>query len=145
MAESAAISIHLAETAGAEPLLPAAGDPARPQALRWLLFLVTTIYPTFAFGDDPSRYVALEAARQPFRTATAEARKRYWRMAEPVADQPWFLGRRFLVLDIYVAVMTRWHPKRPWFAEHCPKLTAIAQATEALPRLAAVFKRNFPA
>jgi len=34
-----------------------------------------------------------------------------------------------------VGVMTHWRPRRAWFAEHCPKLHAIAMAVDADPRL----------
>jgi GST-like protein len=39
--------------------------------------------------------------------------------------------------------MTRWRPRRDWFAEQCPKLHAIALACDADPRLAPVWARNF--
>src|SRR5262252_5996469 len=43
MTESAAIALYVADrTPG---LLPPAGDPTRPAALRWLVFLVAAIYP----------------------------------------------------------------------------------------------------
>jgi len=39
--------------------------------------------------------------------------------------------------------MTRWRPRRAWFAEHAPRLFAIATKTEALDPLAAVWQKNF--
>ena len=59
-----------------------------------------------------------------------------------VAD-PWFLGRELTALDLYLAVMTRWRPRRPWFAEHCPKVHAVALRADGEPRLAKVWERNF--
>jgi GST-like protein len=38
--------------------------------------------------------------------------------------------------------MTRWRPRRGWFAEHCPKLHRIALAVEVLPHLAGWMARN---
>jgi GST-like protein len=69
---------------------------------------------------------------------------RLWGIVEEAAGAPWFLGDRFSALDIYVAAMTRWRPKRPWFAEHAPRLHAIALAADAEPRLAQVWARNYP-
>jgi GST-like protein len=62
MTESAAITLHLADVAGSDELVPTPGDPLRPTFLRWLVFLVANLYPTFTYADDPSRFVAGEAA-----------------------------------------------------------------------------------
>jgi GST-like protein len=40
--------------------------------------------------------------------------------------------------------MTRWQPRRVWFAEHRPRLYDIALRAEARPKLAQVWQRNFP-
>ena len=52
MTESAAITLHLADVTGSHDLVPPPGDPARPRFLRWLVFLVANIYPTFTYADD---------------------------------------------------------------------------------------------
>jgi GST-like protein len=144
MTESAAITLHLADATGRNDLVPPAADPARPAFLRWLVFLVTNIYPTFTYGDDPARFVPDPAAGKAFRARVDEYAQRLWRIVEAEAGAPWFLGERFSALDIYAAIMTRWRPRRPWFAEHAPKLTAIAKRGDAEPRLQPVWARNFP-
>jgi GST-like protein len=68
----------------------------------------------------------------------------FWGMVETEAGTPWFLGDRFSALDIFVATMTRWRPGRTWFAADAPQLHAIAVAAEAVPRIAEVWRRNFP-
>jgi GST-like protein len=143
MTESAAITLHLADVAGGETLVPAPGDPARPEFLRWLVFLVANIYPTFTYADDPARFVTGKEAQAAFRTSVDRYGEHLWRMVEPRAVAPWFLGDRFSAMDIYIAVMTRWRPRRAWFAEHCPRLHRIALAADAEPRLAPVWRRNF--
>ena len=65
-------------------------------------------------------------------------------MVEPEAQAPWFLGERFSALDIYLCAMTRWRPNRPWFETNAPKLVAAADRCNALPKLAAVWRRNYP-
>ena len=54
------------------------------------------------------------------------------------------LGETPSALDLYVAVMSHWRPRRAWLAERCPKLHAIAIRADALPAIAAVPNRNFP-
>jgi GST-like protein len=67
-----------------------------------------------------------------------------WKQVEAAAGRPWFLGDRSSALDLYVAVMTNWQPGRKWFAAKCPRLHAIAVATERRPELAEVWRSNFP-
>ncbi len=143
MTESAAIVLHVADLAPGCGLAPAADDPQRPQFLRWLVYLVAAIYPTFTYGDDPARWVDGAEAVKSLRAHTDAQREASWGQVEAAAGGPWFLGAQFSALDIYIAVMTRWRPRRDWFAAQCPKLTAIAQATERRPELSAVWQRNF--
>jgi GST-like protein len=144
MSESAAITLLLADITGKDSLVPKAGSPERAKFLRWLVFLVANIYPTFTYADDPSRFVSVDAARDPFRAATEAYAQRLWRQVESEAGAPWFLGERFSALDLYTAVMTRWRPKRGWFETETPKLFAIARRADAVPELKDVWKRNQP-
>jgi GST-like protein len=145
MTESAAITLHLADATGRDDLVPAAGHPARPRFLRWLVFLVANLYPTFTYADEPQRFVADPAAAKAFRDKVDAYAQRLWRIVEAEAGAPRFLGDRFSALDIYVAVMTRWRPRRAWFAQAAPKLSAIARRCDAETRLKPAWDGNFPA
>jgi GST-like protein len=128
--ESAAITLHLAEDTGRDDLAP---RPPRSQFLRWLIFMVANIYPTFTYSDIPARFVAGEEAEKAFKANVYAYLKRLWGMMEAEAGAPWFLGNRFTALDLYIAVMTKWRPRRAWFAGHAPRLHAIAAAAEKAP------------
>jgi GST-like protein len=143
MTESAAITQYLADLTGSAALVPNAAEAERPKFLRWLIFLVANIYPTFTYADDPSRFAPAVAAEE-FAANVARYREKLWGMVERKVGDEWFLGPRFSALDIYIAVMTCWQPRRPWFAENRPKLHAIALRTEARAELAQVWQRNFP-
>lgn len=143
MSESAAITLLLADITGRDVLVPGPTAPERAKFLRWLVFLVANIYPTFTYADDPARFVSVNAARDPFRAATDAYAQRLWRQVEREAGAPWFLGERFSALDLYVDIMTRWRPKRGWFEIETPRLFAIARRADAIPELADVWKRNF--
>ena len=139
MTETAAIALYIDELVPQAELAPARGDPLRRELLRWLTFIVAAVYPTFTYGDDPSKWsCGAELAR-----ATNAHREALWRHLETVAIGPWFLGERFSMLDLYICVMTHWRPRRAWFAEHCPRLHAIALATDRDPRLAPILVANF--
>ena len=78
--------------------LAGARRPARRERaafLRWLVFIVANIYPTFTYADDPARFVSVNAARDPFRAATDAYAQRLWKQVESQARAPWFLGERF--------------------------------------------------
>jgi GST-like protein len=139
MTESAAITLHLAYVTGSSDLVPAAGEAERPKFLRWLVFLVANVYPTFTYADDPARFVSVAAAQQPFADSIAVYRQRLWAQVEANVGSPWFLGDRLSALDIYLAVMTRWEPRRAWFAENRPALHAIALRADDEPKLASVW------
>jgi GST-like protein len=142
MTESAAMILHLADHYPAAGLVPDTDAASRPFFLRWLIFLVATLYPTFTMGDDPSRWVSDEVARLELRRRSDEAREAMWRQVEAAAGTPWFLGDRFSALDLYIAAMVRWRPRPAWFAQHCPRVSAIADATRSLPGLQAIFNRD---
>ena len=143
MTESAAITLYLADLAQSATLVPDAEEPQRAAFLRWLIFTVANIYPTYTYADDPARFVADPSARESFRQTVQDYAQHLYRILEQHASSPWFLGGRFSALDIYVCAMTRWRPRRPWFAEHAPRLTSIAVAADELPALKSVWAKNF--
>jgi GST-like protein len=144
MTETAAITLHLADATGSFDLVPAPGDATRPRFLRWLIFIVANIYPTFTYGDVPGRFVPGDKAAKGFRANIEDHAKSLWRMVEQDAQAPWFLGERFSALDIYLCAMTRWRPNRPWFSKNAPKLVATADRCNDLPKLKPVWLRNYP-
>lgn len=142
LTESAAIVLWLDEQNPQVGLLPPRGSAERVHALRWMLYLVTTLYPTFSYGDFPQRYLADEAAQRALVSGTKSRRRTYWRQVDEAAMAPWFCGERPCMLDAYIAVMSTWDPKRPWFTQNAPRLYAIAQRADELPRLAPALARN---
>ena len=144
MSESAAITLLLADITGQDSLVPGPKDAERGRFLRWLVFIVANIYPTFTYADDPSRFVSAKEARDSFRENVDAYAQRLWRQLDAEASGPWFLGERMSALDIYVCVMTRWRPKRPWFEANTPKLAAIARRADEIPKLKAMWARNMP-
>ncbi len=139
MTESLALVLDIDEQRAGAGLLPRVGDPLRRDALRWLTFLIAAVYPTFTYGDDVAKW----GCSDPLRVATDAHRERLWRHLDGVARGPWFLGPRFSVLDLYVAVMCHWRPGRAWFREHARKLDTIAEAVARDPRLAPIITANF--
>jgi len=144
MTESAAITLHLADLAGSDALVPGPDAPERADFLRWLVFIVANIYPTFTFADVPTRFVDDDRAAARFVHQVNDYAQGLWRDMDHVAGSPWFLGRRFSALDVYLAVMVNWRPGRDWFAAEVPGLLKIAERVRRMPEPRVVFERNFP-
>lgn len=142
MTESAAMTLWLADHAGSTDLVPGPADPERAAFLRWLIFIVANIYPTYTYADDPRRFVAVEGAQAPFKAAVNAYAQRLYGIMEDAAVGPWFLGERLSAIDVYLGMLTLWRPGARWFARHTPKLTAAAEAIRAHPRVAEAFARN---
>lgn len=142
LTESAAIILLLAELRPEAGLAPPPGDPLRAAFLNRLAWFVSALYPTFTYRDYPERW-APDAADQ-LAERVDRFRQDLWRQFEAqVGDGDWVLGDMPSALDLYVTIFSHWRPRRPWLAEHCPKLTAIAMRAERLPALAPVMERNF--
>jgi GST-like protein len=141
MTESAAIVLYIDGLVPELGLVPSVRDPLRRELLRWLMFLVAAVYPTFTYGDEPRKWVGENGEN--LRASTDEHRKSLWRLVEGAVRGPWFLGDTPSALDIYVSVMTRWRPGREWFREACPRLYKIATAVDADERLQGVWATNF--
>ncbi|HSD87814.1 MAG TPA: glutathione S-transferase family protein [Kofleriaceae bacterium] len=141
MTESAALVLYIDGLVPELGLVPSLRDPLRREFLRWLMFLVAAVYPTFTYGDEPAKWTPDGA--EELRQSTDDHRKALWRLVEGAVRGPWFLGERPSALDLYVSVMTRWRPRREWFAENCPRLHKIAVAVDEDARLTQVWTTNF--
>lgn len=142
LTETAAMALILDEAAPDAGLAPPPGSDPRYLYLHLLVWLVTNVYPTFTYGDYCDRWTS--SGTDELRQSTNLYRQGLWTAFESMApNEPWVLGRRFSVLDMYIAVMTHWRPRKMWFEEHCPKLARIADAAAARPDLAGVLALNF--
>jgi len=139
MTETLAIVLMLDDLVPTAGLLPTTGDPLRPQALRWMTFLVAAVYPTFTYGDEYAKWNVGEDLR----ASTNAHRERLWRHIDAIAKGPWFLGDRISALDLYIAVMAYWRPRLPWFEANAPKLHQIAVGVGEVPVLAPIMVANF--
>ena len=144
--ESAAILIWLADRHPEARLSPALDALERAQFLRWMTFIPASIYSLFWVRDDPSRLGGDDPEIQArIKAATAERILDCWAMMESqVAPGRYLLGDTLTVLDLYVAVVSRWGPRRVRFYEVAPKMAEVVRRVDADPRLAAFWEKRFP-
>lgn len=144
LTESAAIVMMIDDRAPGAGLVPPPDAEQRLPFLRWLMFMVAAVYPTFTYGDDPKKWLPGLAQSTLLRTTTDQHRQRLWSHVEKaVAPAPWFLGSRFSALDLYVGAMVNWRPRREWFRAECPKLASVADEAGQIPAVQALFHDQF--
>lgn len=144
--ESAAILIWLADNHPQAGLSPALDAPERAQFLRWMTFIPASIYSLFWVRDEPSRLVGDDPAMQArVKAATADRIADCWAMMESqLTPGRYLLGDRMTVLDLYVAVISRWGPRRVRFYEVAPRMAEVVRRVDADPRLTAFWAERFP-
>jgi GST-like protein len=144
--ESAAILIWLADNHPEAGLAPALDSPLRAQFLRWMVFVPASIYSLFWVRDEPSRLGGPDPEVQAaIKAATAERILDCWAMMESqLTPGEYLLGDRMTVLDLYVAVVSRWGPRRVRFYEVAPRMADVVKRVDADPRLTAFWTKRFP-
>jgi GST-like protein len=145
MTESAAMSLLLADLAKSDALVPKARAKERAAFLRWQIFLVASIYPSFVYSDAPERFVAGNGGTE-YQLNVIEHRKAMWKVMEAECARrggPHFLGARLTAIDFFLACMVHWRPREDWFRAETPHLWRAAEAVWALPQVAEAVKRNF--
>lgn len=150
MTESAAMLIWLADRHPEARLAPTPDAPLRAQFLRWMCFIPASIYSMFWVRDVPTRLVAGDAGIALMRERTAERIAECWRTMDAQVRErlpqgtPYLFGDDISVLDLYVAVASRWTPRRRRFYREAPRMAEVVRRVDADPRLAAFWAARFP-
>lgn len=147
LTESGAILTWLADSHPDARLGPAVGDPRRGQFLRWMTYIPAAIYSMFWVRDEPARLAGPDLdAQVRVKAATAERIADCWAMMDrqitPAGD--YLLGDDLSVLDLYVAVVSRWGPGRNRFYREAPGMAPVVRRVDADPRLTDFWAERFP-
>lgn len=146
LTESAAILIWLAEQHPEAALGPDPADPGRAQFLRWMTFIPASIYSMYWVRDAPSRLGGEDARAQA--TILARSADRIadcWSVMErQIVPDRFLLGPEPTVLDLYVAVASRWTPHRRRFHQVAPRMGAVMRRVDTLPELKDFWTERFP-
>jgi GST-like protein len=145
LTESAAILIHLADLHPQARLAPASSDPMRAQYLRWMVYVSAAIYALVWIIDEPARIVAGKDQAPGVLDRLENRRAECWRMMdEQISPGRYILDDELSVLDLYVAVISRFAPGRTRFYKSAPKMAEIVRRVDADPRLKTFWSKRFP-
>ncbi|WP_457389727.1 glutathione S-transferase family protein [Roseateles sp. P5_E1] len=145
MTESAAILIYLADLHPEARLAPTPNDPLRRQFLRWMLYVSSAIYSLHWIKPDVKRIGAPDSARDAVVDAVHERIAFCWaHMDAQLTPGRWLLGDDLTVLDLYVAVISRFGPWRERFYAAAPRMADVMRQVDEEPRLAALWRERFP-
>lgn len=145
LTESAAILLYLCELAPDRRLFPAAGDPARPEALRWLFFMASDLYATmvinYHYDDFEADGVSVPA---PIRAKARDDLADQFAVLEKhaLADKTWINGARMGALDIYAAMILSWRPSTIDLGRDHPPLARLEAAVWEDPLVGASFRQH---
>lgn len=141
--ESVAIVLTLDERHREAGLLPPPASKQRAQALRWMLFAATELYPLVDIIDYPKDYASepdrAEAVRE---RAKALWRERWSIVDKSIAGSPYCLEDGFSAADLFLAILSRWDMPAKWRSEQLPRVEALAAAVAARPAVAPIWARH---
>ncbi len=144
--ETSALLFLIAERHPDSGLLPPIDSPQHAQAMRWIAFMASEIYPIVEIADYPERFVSDHKGAAVLKLSAKRRIRERMEAVEQVIAGPWFLPTGFSAVDIYVAMFSRWRECRSegWREEHIPKICAIAAAIAERPALKPVWEKHFP-
>jgi GST-like protein len=139
--ESVAILLTLDERHPEGGLFPRPGSRERAQALRWMLYLATEVYPLVEWDDFPERFTrSADAASELRERARATTRER-WQIVEAQIAGPYLLASGFSATDLYITKLAVWQDEAFRRAQ-LPRVHALTEAVRARPKLASVWARH---
>jgi glutathione S-transferase len=145
--ETAAICLHLVDTHPQAGLAPALGSRERAHFYKWLVWLTNTMQAMLIHYFYPERMVdegATAAAAQVKAHAEAKVGAMLDQLDAELArhGQPWLLGDRFSVVDLYALMLCRWTRAFARPARSLPALGPYLQRVLARPAVQRTFAQE---
>ena len=111
-----------------------------------MFFVSSAIYALHWIKPDVRRIGAPERARDAVVDAVHERIAFCWKtMDSQLSPGAYLLGEHLSVLDLYVAVVSRFGPWRERFYAEAPRMTPAIRRVDDDPRLKALWSSRFPA
>jgi len=142
LTESVAILLTLDHRHPEAELLPRDATD-RAQALRWLMFIATEVYPIIEINDYPDRFSPEGVSAAGIRDLARSIWRARWLVLErEISGTPYLMNSGFCLTDIYIALVSRWAQQDEWRPENIPRVEALTAAVAARPTLAPIWSRH---
>jgi GST-like protein len=110
-----------------------------------MIFVSSAIYSLHWIKPDVQRIGAPPPLREAVVTAVHERIAHCWGLMDAqLSPRNFLLGDDMSVLDLYVAVVSRFGPWRERFYRVAPKMSGAIQRVDSDPRLARLWDERFP-
>lgn len=142
--ESVAILLTLDERHPEANLLPSLGSADRAQALRWMIFLATELYPLIEISDHPERFAPRGESAGALAARAQDILHMRWKLLESnITGAPYCVPSGFSATDLYITKLSVWLD-HDWRRRHLPKVQTLTAAVVARPSLSGVWARHIP-
>jgi glutathione S-transferase len=144
--ESGAMVVHLSDAHPEAGLLPPPGTTPRAVAYRWLFWLATGLYESDLRYYYPDRYTADAAGADGVQAAAlARMDQLLATAADLLGAGPYALGERFSAVDLYLFMLTFWHPDHVAVRERHPALGEMVRRVRQRPAVERIWWQHHPA
>lgn len=129
IAESAAISLYLAQKHESSTLLPPVNLPEHAKVLQWLLFSASSLHSAARMSFYPELYSDDPAHAQSIRSAAEARYAECWDLIEQSAlEGPFVLGNWYTVADAHLVTLSTWTTDPRAFRARRPKVQRLFEA-----------------
>ena len=143
MTESAAMVLHLADRHPEAKLAPPAGSAESARFLRWLLFMASTLYVTdmrlYHAEQFTSDSTGLDGV---LASALADMDRSFAVLDEALNPGPYLLGETFSAADIYLWMLSCWHPEPAKMLAKNPRVKQLSELVQVRPAIARVWDEH---
>lgn len=143
MTESVAMVLHLADRHPEAKLAPPAGSAESARFLRWLMFMTSTLYVTDLrlyhadqFTNDPAGVDGVVAS------ALVDMNRCFAVLNDALNPGPYLLGETFSAADIYLWMLTCWHPELEKVLAENSRLNQLVELVQARPAIARIWDEH---
>ncbi len=143
MHELAAIVMYRTDRYPEAGLAPPPGDSLRGKFYQWLVYMADTLQIAYQMNYYPERHSTDPDHIPNIVDKAAERLARVWGYIDDSLDPgPYLLGERFSACDIFVYMLTTWHPKGDEFLATVPNVVRCVERVVQRPAVQRAMKSH---
>lgn len=141
--ESAAIVMYLADRHPEAGLAPPMSDPLRGRYFQWLVYMADCLQVAYQMNYYPERHSTNQAHSPDIVAKARERLARVWGYLDDALDPgPYLLGDRFSACDLYLYMLTTWHPDGDGFLGRVPNVVRCIDKVTQRPAVRRAMKSH---